>query len=94
MANVTIRFAEMDSEKEGDNSLEAIVSDALLALMEIASKVGDSNAKRTRQVDQSSPMIMLILLGELERWYKSKHSLLSWTPENLKRATAGFFLLQ
>lgn len=53
--------------------------------MNIASKVSDSHTSRTSDVNTSSNMAMLVLLGEIE---------MNWEPENVQKVIANFFLLQ
>ncbi|USP76255.1 hypothetical protein yc1106_03529 [Curvularia clavata] len=85
-----------------EKSMETMIYEALLDLMELAGKITENMDPHSSQavssdvhsaVDRNQYMRMAALDREFSRWYTKLPEQLQWTPNNIATAPFSFFLL-
>ncbi|KAI9812436.1 MAG: hypothetical protein M1827_004667 [Pycnora praestabilis] len=76
-----------------EKSLETLIYEALLDLMDVAGKITEDLDTRPLPTDNNAYLAMAALDRELNSWYMRLPGSLKWSPTNVQTAPFSFFLL-
>ncbi|KAF2841011.1 hypothetical protein M501DRAFT_930351 [Patellaria atrata CBS 101060] len=76
-----------------ERSVETMIYEALLDVMELAGKITENIDPRSQSDDRNAYLRMAALDREFGNWYARLPEPLRWTPHNINNAPFSFFLL-